>query len=88
MYFICWIYCGKSRNESVGWMHHERRERKSTALFRRISYKWNFPQMLSSSVVFCSESGDRLVRLEHVEDDGDVGVLPPQFRELVLGSNW
>ena len=32
-------------------MHHEKRERKSTVLFRRISYKWNFPQMLSSSAV-------------------------------------
>ena len=42
----------------------------------------------SQALLFCSESGDRLVRLEHVEDDGDVGVLPPQFRELVLGSNW
>ena len=63
-------------------MHYKERERKSTALFRRISYMWNFPRDAFMPRCFRLE----LLCLGLVEDDGvvDGGVLlPPRFLELV-----
>ena len=84
MYLICWMYCGKSRNESEGCILHEERERKSTVLLRQISKTWNFPRVLSCRVV-SFQKWQSNVHLEHVEDPGvvDGDVLPPQFLELV-----